>query len=192
MLVIIGPAADDDLRQALLALQAHEEILEHQHVDEQPALTVRLDLAPVLAAGRADRRLDDAEILSAAGIRRDDQVITVMLDAVFVARLARRDQHRLGLDRARHRSAGFPKFGGRRSGGAGNAGWTSRRHARKSRYRAPHTPARRLRPGCRGGGDKRGAAGDFHPGGYRTAIGRPRSRSAGPPCPARCRPASRR
>ena len=90
MLFAVGEAADDDARQAVLALEPNEKVLIGDDVENQPPGLVRLDLPPMLAAGRFDRRLDDAVILGAAGIGQDDQPPVVMIDRVIVLGLARR------------------------------------------------------------------------------------------------------
>ena len=94
VLLAVGEAADDDARQAILALQPDEEVLEGDDVEDQPPGPVRLDLAPVLAARVVGRRLDDAEILGAAGIGQDDQPAFMMVDRIFVLGLARRYETR--------------------------------------------------------------------------------------------------
>ena len=75
------------------------------NVENEPAGLVRHDLPPVLAAGCADRRVDDAEILGAVGIGQDDEPSLVMIDRVIVLGLARRDEARAapgigGVDQA--------------------------------------------------------------------------------------------
>jgi len=51
MLFSVVEAAHHDARQAVLALEANEEILEGDDIQDEPAGPVRLDLVPVLAAG---------------------------------------------------------------------------------------------------------------------------------------------
>ena len=94
MLLAVGEAAHDDARQSVLALEPDEKVLIGDDVENQPAGLVRLDLPPMLAARRIDRRLDDSIILGAAGIGQDDQPPVVMIDRVIVLRLARRNEAR--------------------------------------------------------------------------------------------------
>jgi hypothetical protein len=53
---------------------------------------LRLDLAPMLAARRRDRRLDYAVILGAFGIGEDDEAPLVVIDAVVVLAFAGRNE----------------------------------------------------------------------------------------------------
>ncbi len=100
VLLAVGEAAHHDARQAVLPLQPHEKILIGDDVEDEPARTVRLDLAPVLRRRIVGGRLDDAVILRAAGIGEDDQAPVMMIHRVVVLGLARRDEaRRRGLDR---------------------------------------------------------------------------------------------
>ena len=65
VLLAVGEAPHDDARQSILALEPHEKVLIGDDIENQPPGLVRLDLPPMLAAGCADRRLDDAIILGA-------------------------------------------------------------------------------------------------------------------------------
>ena len=104
VLLAVGEAAHDDARQAVLALEPNEKVLVGDDVEDQPPGLVRLDLPPMLAARRIDRRLDDSIILGAAGIGQDDQPSLVMIDRVIVLGLARRDEARRRAADRRHRS----------------------------------------------------------------------------------------
>ena len=94
MLFAVGEAPHDDARQSVLALEPHEKVLIGDDVENEPSGLVRLDLPPMLAAGCADRRLDDAIILGAVGIGQDDQPSLMMIDRVIVLGLARRNEAR--------------------------------------------------------------------------------------------------
>src|SRR5215831_5831587 len=86
-------------------LEPHQEILEGDDIENEPARPVRLDLAPILAARTGDRRLDDAVILRAIRIGEDDEAPILMVDGVIVLRLpsghkARRSRRLGGVDQA--------------------------------------------------------------------------------------------
>ncbi len=105
MLFAVGEATHDDARQSVLALEPNEKVFIGDDVEYQPAGLMRLDLPPMLAARRIDRRLDDSIILGAAGIGQDDQPPVVMIDRVIVLGLARRNEARRrqrigGIDQA--------------------------------------------------------------------------------------------
>ena len=92
MLFAVGETAHDDAREAVLALEPQEKILESDHIEDEPAGPMRLDLAPMLAARGRNRRLDNAVILGASGIGEDDEASLVVFDAVIVLGLAGRDE----------------------------------------------------------------------------------------------------
>ncbi len=92
MLLAVGEAAHDDARQPVLALEPHEKVLVGDDIENEPPGPVRLDLAPMLAAGCRDRRFDDAVVLGASGIGEDDEAAVVMVDGVVVLGFARRDE----------------------------------------------------------------------------------------------------
>ena len=88
----VAEAAHDDARQAVFALEARQVLLEGDGFQNEPPGLVRDDFPPVCRLGRRQRRLANAEVLGAAGIGGDDQALAMVLDAVFMAVLARRDQ----------------------------------------------------------------------------------------------------
>ena len=94
MLCAVGEAANDDAGQPVLALEPHEMVLEGHDLENETAGTMRLDLAPMLAAWGLDRRFDDAIILGAIRIGEDDQPVAVMLDGIVVLGFARADETR--------------------------------------------------------------------------------------------------
>jgi hypothetical protein len=103
MLAAVGEAADDDARQAVLALEPNEVVCEGHQIEKQPARLVRQDLAPVLDARIGHRSLADAEVLRAGGVRHDEKAIAVVVHGILVAVLAPSHQpHRpvgpVGLD----------------------------------------------------------------------------------------------
>ena len=93
----VGKMADDDARQARLALQPHEEVLVDREVEDQPAGNVRDEVAPVAPAGRGDRRGDDLEVLRPVGIGEDEEAVVAVVEVVLLGRLAPRDQARLAV-----------------------------------------------------------------------------------------------
>ena len=94
MLGAIGEAANDDARQPVLALEPHEMVLEGDDLENEAAGPMRLDLAPMLAAGSLDRCFDDAVVLRAIRIGEDDQPVAMMLDRIVMLGLARADEAR--------------------------------------------------------------------------------------------------
>ena len=86
MLLAAGEVADDDPRQAALALQPDQEILVGGDVEDQPAEPVRDEVAPVRAVGRRDRRGDDPEILGVAAIGEDVEEVAGMVERVLLRR----------------------------------------------------------------------------------------------------------
>jgi len=79
--------------------------VESDDIENAPARPVRLDLAPILAAGSGDRRLNDAAILRPIRIGEDDESAILMMDGVIVLRLppghkARRSRRVGGVDQA--------------------------------------------------------------------------------------------
>ena len=105
MFLAVGEASHDDARQAVLALEPNEKVLIGDDVENQPSRLMRLDLPPMLAARRIDRRLNDPIILGAVGVGQDDQPSLMMIDRVIVLGLARRYEARRrqrigGIDQA--------------------------------------------------------------------------------------------
>jgi hypothetical protein len=96
MLFSVVEAAHHDARQAVLALEANEEILEGDDIEDEPAGPVRLDLVPVLAAGTGSRCFDDAVVLRAIRVGKNDETALVMIDGIVVLRLTFRYQARRG------------------------------------------------------------------------------------------------
>ncbi len=96
MLCAVGEAANDDAWQPVLALKPHEMVLEGDDLENETAGTMRLDLAPMLAAWGLDRRFDDAVVLGAIRIGEDDQPVVVMLDGIVMLRFACADETRRG------------------------------------------------------------------------------------------------
>ena len=94
VLVSVVEASHHDARQTVLALEPHQVIFVGDHIEDQPARPMRLDLAPGLASGILDRRLDDAVVLGAAGIGEDDEIVALMVHGIVVLLLARGDQAR--------------------------------------------------------------------------------------------------
>ena len=92
MLGAIGEAADDDARQAVLALKPHEIVLEGHDLENETARTMGLDLAPMLATRIVGRGFNDAVVFGAIRIGEDDQPVAVMLDGIVMLRLARTDE----------------------------------------------------------------------------------------------------
>ena len=94
----IGERRDDDARQAVLALQAGHEVLEHGDVEDQAAGGVGHEFAPVCRGGSCEKRLADLEVFGALAVGHDDQPVAVgghgVFDAVFVAGLASSDEDR--------------------------------------------------------------------------------------------------
>ena len=94
-------APDHDARQAILALETYQPVLEHQEHQDIDARPMRNEIAPVGPTGRGERRPDDLEILGTVGIGADDQGRAaveggMVLDLVLDAGLARGNERRLG------------------------------------------------------------------------------------------------
>src|SRR5262245_42926399 len=104
MLFSAFEAPHHDARQAVLALEANEEILESDDIDDEPAGSVLLDLVPILAAGTGNRGLDDAVVLRAIRVGKNDEATLVMINGIIVLRLAFRYEARRGPMDWRHRS----------------------------------------------------------------------------------------
>src|SRR5262245_2034105 len=96
MLFCAVETPDHDARQAVLALEANEEILEGDDVEDEPTGSVRLDLVPVLAAGAGNRGLDDAVVFRAIRVGKNDEATLVMINGIVVLRLAFRYETRRG------------------------------------------------------------------------------------------------
>ena len=75
MLLAIGKAADDDARQAVLALKAYQEILEAGEIEDQPAGLVRHEIAPILAAGAGEWSFYDLVVFRTAAIGEDNEPV---------------------------------------------------------------------------------------------------------------------
>ena len=73
VLLAARQVAHHDAGQGVLALQAHQPPRVHLEADDQDAGAMRHEVYPVLAPRRRDRRLDDPEVLGAAGVGEDDQ-----------------------------------------------------------------------------------------------------------------------
>ncbi|MNI27624.1 hypothetical protein D3C73_813710 [compost metagenome] len=102
------PVADDDLRQAVLALQP-DQMARIGHVrDDQPARFMGHDGLPVLLAGSGNRCLDDLEILGVAIIGHDVENVAALGHRIFDALFALRHQLRL---RSQIGSRDQPVFG---------------------------------------------------------------------------------
>ena len=86
--------ADDDTRQAVLALEPDHVVAEENGVEDETAGAVGDDLAPVRHGGGRERRLADPKVLRARRVGGDDEPVAVVLYGVFVAVLARRDDAR--------------------------------------------------------------------------------------------------
>ncbi len=106
MLVAVGEAAHDDTRQPVLTLEPHHVLAVEDGIEHKASGPVRNDFAPVCHARIGDGRLDDAEILGALRVGRDDQPVAVVLDRILMADLARLDdarrhERRVGIDEVR-------------------------------------------------------------------------------------------
>src|SRR4029079_3591733 len=96
MLFSVVEATHHDARQAVLALEANEEILEGDDIEDEPAGPVRLDVVTVLAAGTGSRGFDDAVVLLPIRVGKNDEAARVMIDGIVVLRLTFRYQARRG------------------------------------------------------------------------------------------------
>ena len=102
---------DDDARQAVFALEPRHVVLEHVDVDDQAARAcAERSRASWLRRRSIDGRRDDAKVLGAFRIRRDDEMRAVMFDAVLMPDAARRDETRrlvglVGIDEIGLRSS---------------------------------------------------------------------------------------
>ena len=106
MFLAIGKAADDDAREAVLPLQAHEIVLVAGVIQNEAPRFVRNEIAPVLAAGIVDGRFHDLVILGAIAVGEDDEAAFVVIRLIIVVRLAGRDKLRALLRRGRDRGSG--------------------------------------------------------------------------------------
>ena len=86
--------AHHDPGQGVLALQPHEPPGVHIEARDQDAGAVWYEIDPVRAARRCDRRLDDLEVLGAAGVGEDNQPVFVVGDVVLGIRVPLRDHDR--------------------------------------------------------------------------------------------------
>ena len=84
MLGCISEPPDDNARQSMFALQAHQMLAESHDVEDQAAGAVGNDLDPIRHAGTSDRRLANAEILRALRIGGDDEAVAAVIDSVLV------------------------------------------------------------------------------------------------------------
>ena len=83
MLLAGRAVAHDNARQAVLALEADEEILEGEKRKDQPAGLVRDEFLPVRARRVGDRRRHDLEVLGAVGIGEDEEDVAAFLQVVL-------------------------------------------------------------------------------------------------------------
>ena len=88
--------ADDDARQAVLALQPDQEILERKDREDQPARLVRHEFPPVRRGRGRNRRGDDLEVLGAVGVGKDEENVAAFLEVVLQAGFTRRNDARRG------------------------------------------------------------------------------------------------
>ena len=86
--------AHDNARRAVLAFEPGEKVLEQSGGDDQPALTMGNEFAPVFQSRRVFGRGDDFEILGAVGIGPDIEEVAMVHHFIAQARLARGDQTR--------------------------------------------------------------------------------------------------
>src|ERR1700730_14672133 len=84
MLGTVAEAANDDPRQAVLALESDEMAGKGDRLENEPPGLVRGDLAPVLRARVGKRSLADTEVFGALRIGGDDQLVAMMFDGVLV------------------------------------------------------------------------------------------------------------
>ena len=87
--------ADDDARQAVLALEADEIIGKQRKGDDHAARLMAHFIDPEILAGRPQRRADDFEILGAVCVGANVKPVAAMLDLITQAWRARLDQARL-------------------------------------------------------------------------------------------------
>ena len=94
MLLAGRDVADDDSRQAALALETDQPVAIGGMGEDEPAVLMRHQVLPVVTAGRFDRRRDDLEVLGVAGVGEDVEDPARLVDVVLLRRTAWRDQLR--------------------------------------------------------------------------------------------------
>ncbi len=97
MLLAVAHFANDDAGQPVLTLQPNEVVFQRDHVEDQPAWSMSFDVLPVPDCRITRRGRRDFEVFRAVIIRQNNQLITTMLDRVFVADLAGRHQNRVAM-----------------------------------------------------------------------------------------------
>ena len=88
---VAGEAPDAQARQAVFALAGDEEAGEEIDIFEHHVVAMGNALGPVFAAGRGDRRGDQAEV-AALVVGADEPQAVAMVDGVLVLVFARADQ----------------------------------------------------------------------------------------------------
>ena len=91
--------ANDDARQAVLQVRAHEMARERNAPGNHAALLIGRDIDPIGFARRGQRRLDDLEIVARIGVRQNIKFVAVVIDLILKLWLARLHhfQRRIGF-----------------------------------------------------------------------------------------------
>ena len=110
MFFAVRETADDNARQSILPFQPDEEILERDHIEDQPSRPVRFDLGPILGRGGVCGRLDDAEIVRTSRIGQNNEPPFVVAHGVFVFGRARCHEPRRRVRVGRVDQAHFGRF----------------------------------------------------------------------------------
>ena len=77
--------AHDDAGQRILALHAHQPVLENEETDEEDARTVRHEIGPIVRRRSIGGRGDDLVVLGAAHVGLDDELVAPVLDVILDA-----------------------------------------------------------------------------------------------------------